>query len=526
MMDWIHAHYDRLAALVARAPQDRARGRRASSSSRASGSSPFIGSEFFPRTDDSWTNVRIQTPVGSSLAYTASKADQVEAVLRTFPEIERVSRNVSKTGAWFGLRLVDKSKRKRSQAEIDDAIRKRLGAIAGLDINIGWNRPLRLHIMGPDVNELNRIAIESMERMKKVRGVVEVESSYKPTTPSLDIHVNRELASDLGVSMYQIAATTRALIGGEPAGQWEGPDGENHQVLLRLPRDQRTGIADLDRIYVASYSFNADATPRMVPLRQIAQFRPSVIERQIDRRNLQRQVQVSAGITKDVKAGEVSVELKDVLKDLAAAARLPHRVRRRNAGHAESIGYALAALGSPSSSSISSSPRSSAATCSRSRSWRRSRFRSSGSSSRSFFSARRSISSRDRAHHADGPRHEERDPARGLHQPGHPRRKDPRAGDPGCGQVRLRPILMTSAAMVFGMLPLALSLGAGSEQQSPMAHAVIGGIITSTALTLIVVPVLYTYVDTWGRKARGASRRRSRARGGGVEAVVSDARRD
>ena len=69
------------------------------------------------------------------------------------------------------------------------------------------------------------------------------------------------------------------------------------------------------------------------------------------------------------------------------------------------------------------------------------------------------------------------------------------------GQVRLRPILMTTGAMIFGMLPLALALGPGSEQQSPMAHAVIGGIITSTALTLIVVPVLYTYLDTWGRKA-------------------------
>ena len=66
----------------------------------------------------------------------------------------------------------------------------------------------------------------------------------------------------------------------------------------------------------------------------------------------------------------------------------------------------------------------------------------------------------------------------------------------GCG-----PILMTTAAMIFGMLPLALALGPGSEQQSPMAHAVIGGIITSTALTLIVVPVLFTYFDTLGRRA-------------------------
>jgi HAE1 family hydrophobic/amphiphilic exporter-1 len=95
------------------------------------------------------------------------------------------------------------------------------------------------------------------------------------------------------------------------------------------------------------------------------------------------------------------------------------------------------------------------------------------------------------------------------------------------GQVRLRPILMTSAAMVFGMLPLALSLGVGSEQQSPMAHAVIGGIITSTALTLIVVPVLYTYVDTWGRKARARLAAGVPATaGGGVETVASEGHHD
>ena len=63
------------------------------------------------------------------------------------------------------------------------------------------------------------------------------------------------------------------------------------------------------------------------------------------------------------------------------------------------------------------------------------------------------------------------------------------------GQTRLRPILMTTAAMVMGMIPLALGIGEGSEQQAPMAHAIIGGVITSTLLTLIVVPVIYTYLD-------------------------------
>ena len=79
------------------------------------------------------------------------------------------------------------------------------------------------------------------------------------------------------------------------------------------------------------------------------------------------------------------------------------------------------------------------------------------------------------------------------------------------GQVRLRPILMTTTAMIGGMLPLALALGAGSEQQSPMAHAVIGGIITSTVMTLLVVPVLYTYFDTWGEKASAWFKRGAKA---------------
>ncbi|HXN14979.1 MAG TPA: efflux RND transporter permease subunit, partial [Usitatibacter sp.] len=68
------------------------------------------------------------------------------------------------------------------------------------------------------------------------------------------------------------------------------------------------------------------------------------------------------------------------------------------------------------------------------------------------------------------------------------------------GQVRLRPILMTTMAMIFGMLPMAIGMSDGGEQNAPMGRAVIGGIITSTLLTLVVVPVLYTYLDAWGQR--------------------------
>jgi hydrophobic/amphiphilic exporter-1 (mainly G- bacteria), HAE1 family len=527
LMDWLHAHYDVWLRWALRRRKT-ALGLAAAIFVGSFGLVPLVGSEFFPKVDENWTNVRIQTPIGSSLAYTASKADQVQSVLREFPEVKRISRSVSKTGAWFGIQLVNKKERKRSQAELDDAFRKRLARIAGLEINIGWNRPIRLHVMGPDVKEINKISEAAIERMKKVAGVVEVESSYKPTSPALDIVVNRELASDLGVSMFQIAATTRALIGGEPAGQWEGPDGENHQVILRLPRDQRTGIADLDRIYVASYSFNADATPRMVPLRQVAEFRPSVSERQIERRNLQRQIQISAGVTKDAKVGEVSARIKEALKDIA----LPPGYRFEFGGETqqmqESLGYALAALGLAIifiylilASQFGSFLQPLAIMASLPLSL-------IGvflalllfKSTLNIFSViglimLMGLVTKNAILLVDFTN-------QGIREG---RTREQAILD--AGQVRLRPILMTSAAMVFGMLPLALALGPGSEQQSPMAHAVIGGIITSTALTLIVVPVLYTYVDTWGRKAKARFAARVPAHaGGGAEAVVASRETD
>jgi hydrophobic/amphiphilic exporter-1 (mainly G- bacteria), HAE1 family len=460
-----------------------------------------VKSEFVPRVDQGWTSLRIQTPVGSSLAYTTSKAEQVEAVLREFPEIDRVSKSVWKNSSWFEIRLKDRKLRKRSQKEIDDALRERLKSVAGLEVNIGWNRPIRIFVQGPDIKQLDRISQELIGKIRAVNGTVDVESSFKPTSPALDVVVNRELASDLGVSMSQIAATTRALIGGEQAGQWEGPDGENHQILVRLPRDERTGIADLDKIWVASYSFNADATPRMVPLRQIAEFRPSLSERQIDRRNLQRQIQVWGGLSKGATLGEVGKEVDRILK----ATPLPPGYSFHQGGDQEMMQesgkYAMIALGIAVifiylvlASQFGSylQPLAIMASLPLSLIGVFLALMVFGSTLNIFsvigFIMLMGLVTKNAILLVD------------FTNQGIREGKDRYQAILDAGQVRLRPILMTTMAMIFGMLPLALALGAGSEQQSPMAHAVIGGIITSTALTLVVVPVLFTYFDTLGRK--------------------------
>ena len=488
---------------------------------------PFIGSEFVPEDDQGSTNVRIQTPIGSSLGYTHGKAQQVEAALRELPEIKRISKTVNKGGAWFDLEIGTKKERTRSKKDIDDDIRARLNTIAGLEVNIGWNRPIQLYILGPDIAELDRISRAVTQKMKAVKGMVDIESTYKPTTPTLDVLVNRELASDLGVSMSQISSTTRALIGGELAGQWEGPDGENHQIRVRLPQSQRTGIADLDPIRVASTALSADGTPRMVPLRQVAEFKPAFAERQIDRRNLQRQIRIFAGVAKDANVGDAAAEMREAIKDIALPPGYQFQYGGSSQDMQESLSFAIAALALgvifiylilASQFGSFLQPIAIMASLPLSLIGVLLALLIFGSTLNLFsvigFIMLMGLVTKNAILLVDFTN-------QGLRE-GKPREQ----AILDAGQVRLRPILMTTAAMIGGMMPLALALGSGSEQQSPMAHAVIGGIITSTLFTLVVVPVLFTYFDTWGRNVQAWLRRNEpHAHGadGGLnkEAVIS-----
>ena len=507
---------------------------------------PFIGSEFVPETDENWANASIETPVGSSLNYTLGKAQQVELALNEFPEIKRITRNVWKNGAWYGLQLVDKEQRSRSKKQLDDAIRKRLSSIAGLAVRVGWNRPVQIFVMGPEIRELDRISKEVVAKLKAIPGTVDVESSYKPTSPTLDITINRELASDLGVSMSSVVSTTRAMIAGEDAGQWQGPDGENHQVLVRLPRNERTSVADLDKLFVPTSALNSDGSPRMVPLRQVADFTPAFAERQIERRNLQRLIQVWSGVAATHTAGAVSDEVKKALKEMPLPPGYQFQFGGSSQEMADSMGYAVAALSLAVifiylilASQFGSFLQPIAIMASLPLSLigvflALLMFRSTlNLFSVIGFIMLMGLVTKNAILLVDFTNHGRRE--------GVPRDD----AILNAGQVRLRPILMTTAAMIGGMLPLALAFGAGSEQQSPMAHAVIGGIITSTVMTLVVVPVLYTYFDTWGEKAtawliRGKRNTHEAAAqtdatpanaggpsaGGGAEPVLADKRRD
>jgi HAE1 family hydrophobic/amphiphilic exporter-1 len=473
-----------------------------------------VGSEFVPEPDFGEVMVQFYTPVGSSLAYTHDKLRQVDAALREFPEVRftygSVNSGVStgKNSVTLFAKLTDKRLRQRSQKVMQVPIRARLARIAGITTThvgvfapVSSGKPLQVSVQGADMAELQRIATTVREQMAKTRGVVDLDWSLKPGKPAVTLLVDRDYASELGLSAGQVGAALRVLLAGEVAGSWLAPDGESYDVRVRLARDARQDDADLGELYLAASAAETDGAPRMVPLRQVARFVPSSGASQINRRDLSREVLVTANVSGRATG--------DAGKEIAAALRsvpLPPGYRLVLGGSTkdiqETMAFAMQALALAVvfiylilASQFRSFLLPVAIMASLPLSlvgvmlalW-------IARSTLNIFSiiglvmlmglvTKNAILLVDFINRAR---------ADGL---------DRNAAIASAGRVRLRPILMTTAAMVCGMLPLALALTTGSEHRAPMAHAVIGGIITSTLLTLVVVPVLYTYLDDFRRWA-------------------------
>ncbi|HEX3057890.1 MAG TPA: efflux RND transporter permease subunit, partial [Usitatibacter sp.] len=491
---------------------------------------PLVGTEFFPDSDDGRTSFRITTPVGSSLAYTDAKARQVEELVRTYPVVEMMVANV---GTWEGrnvarvdVRLSEKSKRPQlSVKDFEKKVRDKIRAIPGVELAVGYNRPIWINLLGPSPEALEDLTVEILAKMAKIKGITDLESSLKAQNPAITMKVNNELASDLGLSVSQIGAAVRPFVAGDVISHWLAPDGQNYDVNVQLPKSGRRIASDLGELYVASARTNADGTPMLVPLRQVVEFKQSTSPQIIKRQELQRRVGLYANV-EGRPAGDVGKDVQELLKTI----QLPPGYRFDIAGDQqqmeESFNAALAALGMAVifiylilASQFGSFIQPVAIMASLP-------FTLIGvflallvtGSTLNMFSiigiimlmglvTKNAILLVDFTNH-------------GLRE-GLSRHDAILAA----GQVRLRPILMTTLAMIFGMLPMAIGSADGGEQNAPMGRAVIGGVITSTLLTLVVVPVIYTYLDTWGRWIKARLVKPAPA-GGGAEVVHASPEND
>lgn len=478
--------------------------------------SGLIGSEFVPQADYSESGVTFYTPVGSSLELTASKVHQAESVLHQFAEVVDTYSTINtgnaqgKNYATIFIRLTPRNQRQRSTAQLAPLLREKLSAIAGITITHvgalggvgGDSKQVRFSLLGPDLNELARLSEQVQTRLRAIPGVVDLDSSLKAQKPTISIEPRRDIGSDLGIGVADIGNALRPLLAGEAASSWRAPDDENYDVNVRLAPSDRSTVDDLSRLMLAGSQSNTDATPRMVPLRQVADIRNAFGANQINRRDLNREVELSANAV-GRSAGQVNAEIQTMLNQTNWPPGYRYQIGGSTKSMNESFGYAVGALAlaivfiymilaSQFASFLhplaimSSLPLTLIGVFLALMVFR---------STLNMFSiigfimlmglvTKNAILLVDFANQA---RKEGLERSAALLEAAH---------------VRLRPILMTTLAMVFGMVPLAFGVAEGSEQRAPMGQAVIGGIITSSLLTLVVVPVAYTYLDDLGAWVR------------------------
>jgi HAE1 family hydrophobic/amphiphilic exporter-1 len=484
---------------------------------------PLLGTEFVPKADFSETQLNFYTPVGSSLEVTEAKARQAEAIVREFPEVKYTlaTVNPNNTGKMYVslyVRLVDRKERSRDVDQMSAVLRGRLRQVPGMTVThvglldpVGGNKQVEFSLQGADTRELERLTLLVMDKIKGIQGLVDLDSSVKPDKPTLEVDVRRDAASDLGLSVAQVGSALRTLVAGQTVGNWRAPDDQTYDVNVRLAPQARTQAQDLERVPLIAGA-NADGSARIVRLNQVARLREGTGPNQINRRDLTREVAISANVYLR-SAGEVSADIRAAL----ATVRFPPGYRYQFSGStknmAETFGYAVSALGLAVVFIYMILA---------------SQFKSffqplalmtalpltligvvlallGFGSALSIFSVIGivmlmglvtknaillvdfTIRSREDSVDADGQVVSGMARTEALLH---------------AAQVRLRPILMTTLAMIFGMLPLAFALSEGSEQRAPMGQAVIGGVITSSLLTLVVVPVVYCYMDDLGQWLR------------------------
>jgi HAE1 family hydrophobic/amphiphilic exporter-1 len=470
----------------------------------------IVGGEFMPSSDEEATGVDFETPVGSSLSYTQGKALEIVRYLETLPEVTYcyttiggAAHNNSVNAGGIYVKLTPKHERRRSQMKFERDVRTKLPEFSGIKARIlvaGFGgqseAPIQLLVQGPSLDELRRISEQVMAAVKDVPGLVELKSTLAEQKPEWVVSVDRKLAADLGLSVGAISASLRPVLAGATTGDWEDEGGVANDVVVRLAPEFRTSQADLANIPIASGNVDGrTGQPVMIPLGQVASLRYGGAPNQIDRRNLER----VATIEGSYQGRPLTAVVSDVNKRIAAL-KLPPGYRFSFSGDqemfAETVGYmveslllAIVFIYLILASQFGSFTQPLAIMFSLPLAlFGVSLGLALGRSSFNMMSmvgiimlmglvVKNAILLVDFANKA------------------RERGSDRQEALVDAGQLRLRPIIMTTMAMIFGMLPTALALGAGSEFRAPMAYAVIGGLITSTLLTLIVVPVVYTYLD-------------------------------
>lgn len=497
--------------------------------------------ELIPTDDKGSFIVFLSAPEGSTLEYTETYLRQAEALVAAIPEQESYFAAIGlaregpgrvNDGIMF-CRLKHWNERDRSLQEIVAELQPKIMSIPGVfaipvippSLGVGFSQKFQVVIQHDDLHELNRVNQEFMNRVRTIPGLMFPDSDLKFNKPELRVQIDRRKASDLGVSVRDIASTLQILLGGLDLSTFKLAN-RQYDVMVQLEASNRVTPADLEKIYVRTRE------GALVPLSNLVALKEDVTPNQINHYQRMRSATISANLIEPlslkerilmwagVKMGKIAPEqvpqsttlgeALDRVEDLAHK-HLPEGFNLKFAGESReykeaqgAVGFAfilaiivvymvlasqfeslvhpftvmlavvlsfVGALGALLISGMTLNL-----------------FSQIGIIMLVGLVTKNSILLVDFANKA---KQEGKSTLDAVIQ---------------AGEIRLRPIMMTSISLIFGVLPIAFALGAGSQSRRPLGMAVVGGMITSTFLTLFVIPVVYSLFDEAKerRKARRA----------------------
>jgi hydrophobic/amphiphilic exporter-1 (mainly G- bacteria), HAE1 family len=480
----------------------------------------FGGSSFLPVQDAGMIAVEVRTPSSASLEYTRLKIEKAAELARTLPETLATNSVVNIGGGRVYVDIGKLSERKRKAQAIAVDLRKLMAQLVGAeytvqdDLNNGTRKPVQIQFYGADARTLLGLTNAYMDRLRTVPGAVDVGLSEASPKDELKIELNRGLANSLGISVSDAAQALRVAFAGVEVGDWVDPTGESRDVAVRLDPKDRVAAENIERLPIAVANSNM-----VVPLNQIATITMGEGPAQIQHLNGRRMIAVSANaqgrasgdVTQDaiklakqmefppgygVELGGAGKDQKEVFSAmttaLAMGVGLMYLILVMQFGSFTAplavmlslplslIGVVLALMLTHATLNLMSFI---------------------GIIMLMGLVAKNAILLLDAARKRESEGMDREDALMAA------------------GRSRLRPILMTTFALIAGMLPVAIGIGEGADFYRPLAIAIIGGTITATVLTLLVVPAFYDSIEIARDRMLAKFRRRTQ-RGNPVVAFV------
>ncbi|HEX6307204.1 MAG TPA: efflux RND transporter permease subunit [Longimicrobiales bacterium] len=468
------------------------------------------GAGFFGESDSGEMTIVVETPPGSNLEYTRLKAEEAVRIASSYEEVAYTYTTIggqsgAVDNASIFVKLHPKAERERTLQEIGAAVREQVGRVGGATYSVftgymsGTYKQIQLELRGTDAVELTRIAQRMAEEVRQVPGAVDVGLSARGERPEVVVELNRGLAGTLGITAGQVAQSLRPAFAGIDVGDWVDPDGETRDVMIRLAPEARRRASDLSQLPITTVGAEGTA---MLPLGQIASVQDGISPAQIDHLDRERVVSIQANV-----AGRPLSEVMAEIDTRLATIELPAGYRLTKGGEskdqAEVFGHIFTALGiavllmylilvlqfgsflDPIAIMLSL-PLSLIGVV---------LMLILTGDTLNIMSligvillmgivAKNAILLIDFAKWGI---------EKGMSR---------REALIEAGRTRLRPILLTTFALIAGMIPIALGIGEGADWRAPLGRAVIGGTITSTFLTLLVIPTAYEILDEWREKVK------------------------